>query len=398
MDSNPRIAIVGASVRMATAMAQLSGFDVVAADLFADSDLRKHADTTRVDAEGYPHSLSKWLAEQEVDGWLYTGGLENYPELVDQMANIRPLWGLTGDSLREVRDPFSLQQKFPHRGIGFPETRREAEGLPLDGSWLAKAYCSAGGSGVRAIHDAGCLQMARDGESYFQKRVPGKTISALLLFQTRHDLAHDPPVMQGTVMGFSTQLVGLTELGAEPFAYCGSTLGASLPDEQFDHLIVQLDNLADYLAESFPLKGLVGVDLILDGDMLWLLEINPRLPASAELMEWRGPFEVPLLFLHTNEFGGVPASITDEGPEAPLAKAIVFAKKSLQIEEDFHEWAMSEAQEGYLADIPVFGSEISVGDPILTVLESELRPGVMDRLLERANTVYRRLEVSNGST
>src|SRR5437868_5791197 len=91
----------------------------------------------------------------EPPGWMYTGALENYPELVDQMAWIAPLLGNPGDVLTRVRSPRELGDVLRRAGLLFPETRASAEGLPQDGSWLAKTYQGASGSGVRLFGEIG---------------------------------------------------------------------------------------------------------------------------------------------------------------------------------------------------------------------------------------------------
>ena len=141
-----KLAIVGASARAAAFSAIRAGYEVVAADLFADADLARVAAVTRI--SNYPEGLADWLAATECDAWMYTGALENYPDLVDRMAAIRPLLGNSGAPLRDVRDPMKLQLALTGAGMLFPETRTSPAGLPLDGSWLCKTYGGASGSGV----------------------------------------------------------------------------------------------------------------------------------------------------------------------------------------------------------------------------------------------------------
>src|SRR5687768_3758422 len=95
------LAIVGASARSAAASAVRAGFRPLAADLFADADLRAVATTTRISP--YPEGLLDWLRSVEPAAWMYTGALENHPELIDQMAWVAPLWGNTGDVLARIR-------------------------------------------------------------------------------------------------------------------------------------------------------------------------------------------------------------------------------------------------------------------------------------------------------
>src|SRR5215218_3406460 len=143
------LGIIGASTRAAAASAVRAGFQPLAADLFADEDLRRIATATRISP--YPDGFADWLRAVEPPAWMYTGALENHPELVDQMAWIAPLLGNPGDVLARVRSPWELRDSLHRAGLLFPETRASGEGLPVDGSWLAKTYNGASGSGVRVF-------------------------------------------------------------------------------------------------------------------------------------------------------------------------------------------------------------------------------------------------------
>src|SRR5436190_4686189 len=145
------LGIVGASTRAAAASAVRAGFQPLAADLFADADLRQIATATRI--RPYPEGLLDWLRTIEPPAWMYTGALENHPELVDQMAWIAPLAGNPGEVLARVRSPWELGDTLRNAGLLFPETRRSADGLPRDGTWLVKTYHGASGSGVRVLEE-----------------------------------------------------------------------------------------------------------------------------------------------------------------------------------------------------------------------------------------------------
>ena len=100
------ILIVGASARAAAMSARRGGLNPWAADMFGDQDLRACCPVERID--DYPNGLERVLAAAPAGPWMYTGALENYPDLVDRMAALRPLYGIGGESLRAVRDPQRL--------------------------------------------------------------------------------------------------------------------------------------------------------------------------------------------------------------------------------------------------------------------------------------------------
>src|SRR6187431_1478558 len=95
--------LVGASVRAAAFSALRAGFSPYAIDLFADRDLAAVCPAVKV--ANYPRGLLAALYRAPDAPWIYTGGLENHPRLVDQMAAIRLLLGNCGEALRRVREP-----------------------------------------------------------------------------------------------------------------------------------------------------------------------------------------------------------------------------------------------------------------------------------------------------
>ena len=138
--------ILGASVRAAAFSAARSGFLPFGADLFADVDLRRWARAVRV--ENYPEGLADAVGQAPPGPWLYTGGLENHPELVDRIAASRPLLGNRGDVLRAVRDPRRLEEQLRAAGLRYPPVAFSPERVPCDGSWLSKPLGSSGGLGI----------------------------------------------------------------------------------------------------------------------------------------------------------------------------------------------------------------------------------------------------------
>src|SRR5262249_44541695 len=100
--------IVGASARAAAFSAIRAGLKPWCADLFGDADLRAVCSVTRITVRSYPNGFAEILKKAPDSPWIYTGGLENHPKLIDRLSSIRPLWGNSGGVLRGVRDPVRL--------------------------------------------------------------------------------------------------------------------------------------------------------------------------------------------------------------------------------------------------------------------------------------------------
>ena len=111
----PGILIVGASARAAAQSAARGGFRVCAADLFADRDLREVANCLRV--RRYPADFTRVRQAWATLPLVYTGALENYPELLAAWSNDGIFWGNGADIVRAVRDPFRLHETLVGCGV-----------------------------------------------------------------------------------------------------------------------------------------------------------------------------------------------------------------------------------------------------------------------------------------
>ncbi|HEX5471930.1 MAG TPA: ATP-grasp domain-containing protein [Lacipirellulaceae bacterium] len=369
---NQPLAIVGASTRSAAASAVRAGFQPLAADLFADADLRQIATCTRISP--YPEGFVDWLRAIEPPAWMYTGALENHPELVDQMAWIAPLLGNPGDVLARVRSPWELAHALRSAGLLFPETRDTSDGISPDGSWLMKTYRGASGSGVRVWsreQGAGSRESGGMLPAVFQRRVAGTACSAVYV------AADDG----ATLLGATKQLIGEPRLGARGFQFAGS-IGPLPTSEAVRNILTHIGNV---LAAKFELIGLFGVDFILDDkQQVWTIEVNPRYTASAEIVErFSG---ISALAAHVAACRGSnppqragPSSAPAGGGDAPArdgviihGKAILFAKRDIEVNQTFADYALNEALRTpwpTLADLPSAGTIIETGRPIFTQFE-----------------------------
>jgi uncharacterized protein len=370
------IAIVGASARAAAFSARRAGLAPIAADLFADADLRHLCPATRI--ENYPDGLLAWLRSARPAAWMYTGAIENHPTLVEELACVAPLWGNHGNALRRVRSPAQLAEALRAAGLLFPDTRPTPAGLPADGSWLAKFCRGAGGSGVSEFNtNVGSTTgpPRGPGDLVYQQRIAGTPCCALFV-------AHQGAA---TLLGVTLQLIGQPWLGAGPFHYCGS-IG---PWAVNDFILATILSIGTVLAERFSLSGLFGVDLMIHGQEVWTIEVNPRYTASTEIFE--RSTGVAALSLHAAACRGEAvddAAIARVSP-AVHGKAILFAMQDVTIPTEFAAWAVEQALATpwpALADVPPAGAAIPRGRPILTLFAEGTNPADVEQRLQRRAT------------
>lgn len=394
----PPLAIVGASTRSAAASAVRAGFQPLAADLFGDLDLQRIATTTRI--RPYPVGFLDWMRTVEPPNWMYTGALENYPELVDQMAWIAPLLGNPGDVLARVRSPWELSDVLGSAGLLFPETLASAEGLPQDGSWLAKSYNGASGSGVRALskeRGAGSDEENRTEKLCYQKRIDGTPCAAVYVAAEG----------KARLLGVTRQIIGEPWVRASGFQYAGSV--GPWPVTAATH--ATLERLGRTLSEQFELAGLFGVDFILDGEQVWTVEVNPRYTASVEIVE--RCTGVKAIAAHVTACGGLAGEIERAGASSPPigagdgparsetnchGKATLFATRDFEITQSFADYSIAESLRTpwpMLGDISSAGTLIENGRPVLTMFASgtsvaEVEQRLRECVVEVENRLYTR--------
>jgi uncharacterized protein len=340
--------ILGASARAAAFSALRAGLRPSCADLFADRDLTLACSVNQVFLADYPDGLAAFADRVAPTHWLYTGALENYPDLVDRISTRHRLLGNSGPVLRAVRDPIALARAMKEADLDVPEVQVDPQDLPTDGSWLAKPRASGGGRGIRPWSGG---ETARAGPAYYQRRIEGLSLSALFVVsQTEMRL-----------LGITRQFVGKP---GNRFAYRGSLAPWPVEDEVGE----QVERIGRVIVSGFRLMGIFGVDLIVKNEQVWPIEVNPRYTAAIETIEWASGQS--FLADHVEAFGMErPVAPVEIRPEGFVGKAILHADRPFVWMEKLTLSTRIE-QMPEIADIPEPGTTFETGDPVLTVLVS----------------------------
>jgi predicted ATP-grasp superfamily ATP-dependent carboligase len=342
--------IIGASARAAAFSAHRAGLHPWCVDLFADADLACRFPVRRLPLAGYPQAFLDALCNAPEAPLLYTGGLENYPDLLACIE--RPIWGNPPDVLRRVRDPFLLATTLRRHGLPTAEVRREP---PVPGDrrrWLVKPLRGSGGVGIQGYRG----QPFDPASHYLQEYVDGDVYGAVLF-----GVPGRPAIYLA-----ATRSLHEPWLHAPRFHYAGGIV-AQGPASGL------LQKLGAVVAQEFSLRGLFGIDAVLRQDSgRWsatLLEANPRYTASVELLERQ--WGRSALALQWALFEGGEITWPSASPRyAPRhGKAILYARRTLRFPERGPWQAAVDARSDMVeyADIPHAGDVIRRGRPVLTV-------------------------------
>lgn len=362
-----QVLIVATSGRALAEAARRAGYRPLVLDAFGDSDMlaaAEAADIVPCDARlrFLPDALlaaAGRLAPLDVP-LLWGGGLEHDPALLARLQAGRPEAGSSAAIVAACKDPLAFAARLRALGIPHPPTRLDPP--PDPSSWLTKSVGGTGGGHVRPARG----RAARPGR-YFQRRVPGRPVSALLLCGTR----------EARVLGWSEQWVEEHAAGRRRFVGLAAPL--ALPAA----LEAAMATAARAAARALDLRGLASADFLVEGQTFHLLELNPRPGASLEVFDrlLAGP---PLITLHLDPDAALAGDLPGLRPGRAAGSRIVYARRPLHLPAD--DWP------GWAADRGAAGTLVARGWPICTVLAtgSDLA-AVGTELRERRRHIVRRL-------
>jgi predicted ATP-grasp superfamily ATP-dependent carboligase len=291
---------------------------------------------------------------------IYTGGLENYPSVVAELARDREVWGNGPEVLARVRDPHTVFPLLTSAHFTTPRLTARTDVCPQRGLWLRKPRASGGGLGIRLAQPG---ELASDSHC-FQEFVAGVPMSALFL----GDPHGTNLTAQVHLIGFTEQLIGEPWLHAPPFAYCGN-IG---PIPYSHELQVTMWHRAAVFNAKAGLRGLWGLDFLADGESACILEVNPRYTAALEVLElaWRCSF----VWSHSRCFtdtNSLQKKQRNNSYDKIAGKAIYYAPHAIRfptvgpwdadLAGEFDPWSVPR-----FADIPDAGATLERGWPVLT--------------------------------
>lgn len=277
LTSTNKVAIIALSARPYVQLAKLAGWRVLAVDAFADCDTQASAD----DCWQWPHLVSLSDAQDgqyEIDGLfarliedavthiVYGAGFEHAPSVLgyfkQRALDLHLVWlGNVPDTVASVKHPCQLAQACQILGLRFPQSDLLPPALiPQSGyaQWLVKRVGACGGTHIEP-YTASHQHVAHD---YYQVLQAGQAVGALFVSD-----------------GVNAVVIGVHQHYQRPnsFAYAG----AIMVDD--DVLMDRMSEAVSQLVQHFRLVGMNSLDAIWHDGELTVLEINPRLSASASL-------------------------------------------------------------------------------------------------------------------
>lgn len=339
---NPAILIIALSARPFVEAAKQAGYRVTAIDGFADAQTQALAGKTIVthfDELGFKTDklleVIHQLDTSRYKGFMYGSGFDAQPELLQKIANNIPLIGNSVASVNAVKNRHTFFKALQALNITHPKV---FDAIPDAAQYLKKSTGGCGGSHISIASS----QDELGADQYFQQYIHGRPVSLLFLAD----------VDSIEVIGFNEQwLKASTDM---PFRYGGAVSNINLPQAIQQQLIVA----AEKLTLEFGLVGLNSLDAVIESDVAYVLEVNPRLSATFDL------YDADLFNRHIQVCLRQASSRKSFSTQRSKAHAIVYAVEDVVIPPSF-DWP------DWVTDTPVIqhaAISIKTGEPICTAL------------------------------
>ncbi|MBD3230095.1 MAG: ATP-grasp domain-containing protein [Candidatus Lokiarchaeota archaeon] len=378
MQNKNSVLVVGVNARPIVSSLKLLGLDIYAVDYWGDIDLREKVKDlfvikenedyfAKLGDEGASFADKLYIfAEKMIDqhpeiSKIYIGsGLDDRPDLWKKLSNKREIIGNKPNNIKYIRDRFNVYSLLEDLEINAPRTviiRKEKDlknfclkvGFPVV---IRSNVSSGGGREIYKINSKNEIKKTwrslssnkKIDEIIAQEFIEGLDISVTSL-NNKKDVH---------IISVNEQLIGMKEAGAPyPFAYCGNIIPANLSKK----VIKKVKKNSKQLLEKLNLHGINGMDLKIDGNDLYFMEINPRFPGTIEIIEMMT--QTNIIDIHNRAYNGeiVPISI----PEKKFGiKIIPYSKNTMNMKK-------LDDSSNYYYDIPMENEIIEKNDPILTI-------------------------------
>jgi uncharacterized protein len=345
MTDRSAIIVVAYSARALASSAAYAGFAPLSIDVFGDDDMRETSLafvkldgglSDGLELEKVAGAVELLISTHEPIGLVYGAGFEHQPQMIAAIALKTRVFGNDAETLKRAKDPLTLARICEMNSVRHPEVLFAPPDDPA--LWLVKRRGGAGGAHVAAAHGAS----RASSECYFQRRVAGRSISALFLASER----------RAEVVGLSMQWTAPAP--TSPFRYGGAVGPVDVGSAQAEEITRSVVTIASEL----DLVGLNSADFLVSDDAVWLTEINPRPGATLDVFD---SYDDPLFARHVAACEG---RLAPTSPRREFKAAeIVYAPCDTVIREG-QNWP------DWIVDRPSAGTPIAAGDPLCTALAS----------------------------
>ena len=352
------VLIVARSGRQLAEAARAGGYEPLVVDFFGDLDTAAACRTNIVlrprsnlgfDAASLLDALHRIRTHHGPMPLVWGSGFESQPHLLAALAQTWTIKGCTVNTLFAVNDPRRFNHTLTAMQLRPPQL---ASGeVPPNGQWLVKPRGSCGGFGVST---PGARRFTGQRE-YFQVKRTGVHLSAALMAAPR----------SVSVLGVCEAL-NLQPQAGQPYRFSG----AIAAPVWFKRLRNELTQIAEKLHTAFTLRGLCGIDFVVDSSgRIALIELNARPTATFDLLAQPDRVFQAHMDADTQPYG----LLAKHGQVR--AMAVCYAEHPITVSKTLN-WP------SWVADRPQVGTRLATGMPACTISAAALTLQDTRRILE----------------
>jgi len=372
---NKKIGIIGFNARPIACSVKRAGAESYVSDYWGDIDLaecctdwvavltpepnkRQRGSLETPVYESLSKNMLDVFGENDLDSILVGSGFDDHSEYLEPISKKWEIAGNSPEKFRKARtskkieticDEFSIQRPITRDFSSVEESIDYARdiGYPL----LVRKRISGGGSGIHLIRDEPSLielvtpRLEKGRELRLQEYIRGKDASSSILSTGK----------KARVLSVQAQMIGLPVAGRNcDFVYCGNYI----PYEMNDEIKERITLFSEALCAKLGLLGSNGIDFVVtEYDTVYMMEINPRLQGTLEMLEIAGNISV-IKYHYQALNGALPERLPDF---KPTVKLILYASKNGSVP-DLSSFINT-------ADRTPPGVQVFKGDPVCTILE-----------------------------
>ncbi|MGY5859170.1 MAG: ATP-grasp domain-containing protein [Candidatus Thorarchaeota archaeon] len=306
-------------------------------------------------------NLSILTKSVELDYIIIGSGFDDHADSLKQIHEQGLLIGSSPTQMKNARDHDDVSSLVPSKlccippQVNYFSINELVEGITgREFPYLIRPIHSGGGSGIRFMRNENDLKrflIAKQEEEteptfVVQKYIQGRDYSCSVLSSGT----------EAKAISVQGQLIGSPVAGRNcDFAYCGNFFPSGL-DSTVEQKITKV---SEHLSKTLGLKGSIGFDFVVDDTgKVWLLEINPRIQGTLEMLEIAG--DISITEQHVRASSG--ELLAKHPTFNPAVKMIVYSRKAGTVPD------LSKYQDVY--DRSPKGTRVERRDPICTVVKS----------------------------
>ncbi|TFG11577.1 ATP-grasp domain-containing protein, partial [Candidatus Thorarchaeota archaeon] len=337
------VGVIGFNARPIACSCAKAGAEVYVSDYWGDSDLSTCCSEWVSILASIPGKRQREARKIQADENLVSNFCTAFPDIAfdhilvgsgfdgraHELQPILKKWEISGNSIERMqlaRNLSVIEEILEGTNIRVPRyevvnsyTEFTSAVLEVGLPCVLKPVASGGGSGIRLIRSEADL-IAHEGRLK-STQMEGKLVQEYVAgFDSSVSLMSTGD--RAVTLSINGQLIGMPSTGRNcDFVYCGNYIPFKTPH----HMSKSIREGSEKICNELGLRGSNGIDYVVDeSGNIWLMEINPRIQGTLEMLEASSTISVSSMHLKALA-GRLPEKIPSF---PPTVKMIVYAQRN----------------------------------------------------------------------